>query len=120
MSATVGTTAFSANNCFAYTGSGISGTVTIIEGTGGTQTAPTYPYLSIWLLNYNKTTGTFNFDSTLSTNYAEYLTSLTNYKLSSTGSVTLASVSPNIVGTFKFTATDGTVVSSGSFTAKSN
>jgi hypothetical protein len=115
MTASVSGTSYSAGNCIAVN----NGTYIVIEGIGGATTAPTFPYLAISLTNYNKTTGTFNFDSSQTTNWAEYLTSSSTYKISKSGSVTITSVSPNITGTFLFTCTDGTVVSSGSFTAKS-
>lgn len=116
MKASLGGTSFNSSNCIAATYPGTS--FIEIYGMGGTLTAPTFPYVALFLYNYAKTTGTFTIDSTLSTNYAEIVTSATTFKLAKSGTITITSVSPNIVGTFSFTATDGTAVTGGSFTAK--
>ncbi len=115
MKASIGGASFSTSNCFAAS----TGTFVEIEGLGGTLTAPTYPYVTLWLLNYAKTTGTFAIDSTMATNYAQIVTGATSFKIAKSGSITITSVSPNIVGTFSFTAIDGTAVTGGTFTAKS-
>jgi hypothetical protein len=115
MKASIGGTSFNASNCISVS----SGTFVEIEGMGGTATAPTYPYVALWLNNYTKTTGTFTIDSTMLTNYAEVVYSLTSVKLAKSGTITITSTSPSIVGTFSFTATDGTAVTGGTFTAKS-
>jgi len=100
-----------------YCAAGSSSGYVTIAGSSGTSL--TYPYVTLTLANYNKTTGTFTLDTTLTGSFAEYNKDASTVVLAKSGSVTITSASPNIVGTFSFTCTDGTVVSGGSFTAKS-
>lgn len=117
MKATLGATAYNAGNCIASTSP--LGTGIVVSGLGGGSTTPTYPYVSLIISSFANATGTFSFDSTQATNYAQYLTSTTAYKISKSGTVTITSTSASTVsGTFSFTCTDGTSVSGGSFTAK--
>ena len=117
MKATIGSTAYNAPNCLAVQ----TGTQMVIEGLGGTSTVPTFPYMALILTNWNSgiVTATFNFDSTMLKNYAQYLSSSTSAIISKTGSVNVTSVTSTAVsGNFSFTGTDGTVVSGGTFTAQ--
>ena len=115
MKATIGSTAYNAPYCLASSTSG----VLVIDGLGGSATAPTPPYVTIVIPSWTSAAGTFNLDSTMTANYAEYILSDTVARISKTGSVIITSVtSTSIAGTFSFSCTDGTAVSSGSFTAK--
>ncbi len=116
MKESIGGTSFSSSNCLSASYSGI---FTEIYGFEGNSVTPTYPYIGLFLINYAKTTGTFTIDSTMTSNFAQIVTSATTNKLAKTGTITITSVSPNIVGTFSFTVTDGTAVTGGTFTAKS-
>ena len=116
MNASIGGSSFSSSNCLAAS---YSGMFTEIYGFAGNSVTPTYPYIGLFLLNYAKTTGTFSLDSTMTANFAQIVTSATTNKVAKSGSITITSTSPNIVGTFSFTTTDGTAVTGGTFTAKS-
>ena len=116
MSATVAGAPYTSALCIAYT----SGNNVEIEAETTTAGATlTYPYISLWLNRTSLTTGTFSLDSTQLNNYAEYITSVSTFKLAKSGSITITSISPDVVGTFSFTCTDSTVVTNGKFVAES-
>lgn len=119
MKATVGTTAFNVSNSYAT----INGNILSISGNSGSSTS-TYaaPYLTVVLYDYTNT-GTYTIDTTatspnVAATYAPDLT-ISDFKLSHTGSVTISSVtSTQVVGTFNFVLTDGSTITGGTFTAK--
>jgi len=114
MSASVGGTAFSANYCVADT---LGGALMIMafNGTGYTATPPD---MIITITSYTGM-GTYNFDSLGVTNIGQYNATASTSKESIAGSVVISSTtSTQVVGTFSFTCSDGTVVSSGKFTAQ--
>jgi hypothetical protein len=114
LTATVGDSAFSGNDTYVV-GTGISRAIFSYNGTGS---SPMPPYMQIVIPNYTGA-GTYNFDTTLVTNFALYQSTYTNRKLAKSGAVVISDTSgASVSGTFSFTATDGTVVSSGKFTAK--
>jgi len=116
MKATLGSSAYNAGNCIASS-NGAGGLT--ITGLGGSSTSPTPPYVSVEIVTWSNAAGTFNFDSTMTTNFAQYILSDTTSKISKSGSVIVNTVSSTVVtGTFTFTCTDGTVVSGGTFSAK--
>jgi hypothetical protein len=116
MEATLGTSAYSAGNCI---GSSDGSTGYVISGLGGGTTTPAFPYVSIEIANWTNATGTFNFDSTGTANYAEYITNDSTAKICKSGSIAITSVSTTAVsGIFNFTCTDGLVVSGGVFNAR--
>ena len=115
MKATIGSTSFNTSHCLAVAASG----GLTITGWSGTSTTATAPMIDIVIVNWNQSTGTITFDSTMTTGYEQYLPNTTTTSLEKTGTVTITSVATNSVsGTFSFTASDGTVVSAGSFTAQ--
>jgi hypothetical protein len=116
LSASVGGKAYTSALCIAYS---TGGTIEIESETTTSGASITYPYIALYCGNTALKTGTFNFDTTQLANYATYVTSDTSLKLAKSGSVTITSISPNVVGTFNFTCQDGTVVSSGTFVAES-
>ncbi len=91
-----------------------------IDGFSGTTLGAVFPDMEIYFSSWAGTTGTFAIDSDItSQNIAQYILNDSTAKESSTGTVTITSVSSTaIAGTFSFTCSDGTVVSSGSFNAK--
>ncbi len=104
MGASVGGTAFSGNNCVATQ----VGTILTVQGWSGSSTSAVFPYFALYISNFTGT-GTFAFDSTMLSNYAEYLTSTTSIKIAKSGSIVVTSASTSAVsGTFSFTCTDGT------------
>ena len=118
MKATVGSTAFSANNCIGN----INSTLLSVYGYNASGTTATFPNITIQMSNYTAI-GTFTIDTTAifsSLTFQYYPTSaLTDVKSSKTGTLTLTSVtSTAIAGTFSFTCTDGTTVTGGTFSAK--
>jgi hypothetical protein len=114
MSASVAGTSYSAGNCIESSSTGY----VVITGISGSALTPTPPYIILWVKSASLATGTFNFDTTMVSSFAEYYASTSTFKLSKTGSVTITSISPSVVGTFSFTSTDGTAVTNGAFTAK--
>ena len=116
MTATVAGTAYKAALCIAYSS---SGTMEIEAETTTSGSSLTFPYIALWIKGSSFTVGTFQLDSTMLNNYAEYITSLSTIKKAQSGSVTIASASSDLVsGTFSFTCTDGTVVTDGKFIAE--
>ncbi len=96
-----------------------SGTNFIIEGVSGTPHVATYPYLMIYINNWNRLPGTFTFDSLGFTTYAQYYVNSSNVAMSKTGSVEITSVTATfIAGVFSFKCDNGTVISKGSFKAR--
>jgi hypothetical protein len=116
MKATVGSTSFNESSHVLAIASGGG---LIITGSAGTVTTSAPPQITIAIVSWSGSTGTTTFDSTAATGYEEYLPNSSTVSESKTGTVTITSVSSTAVsGTFSFTATDGTVVSNGSFTAQ--
>jgi hypothetical protein len=117
MKATVGSTAFSVNNCYGL----ISGTSLSIFGYSASGTTATYPNITIVDFNYTAP-GTYDVSTsgTSMVTMAYYPSSDPSaIKSAQTGTLTIATVTTTtITGTFSFTCTDGTVVSNGSFTAR--
>ena len=75
--------------------------------------------INMLIVSWNQGTGPVNFDSTLVTGYAQYEPTTTSTLTSKTGTVNITSVSTTAIsGTYSFTATDGTAVTAGTFTAK--
>lgn len=115
MKATVGTTAFTTSHCIATAS---AGSLTIV-GWSGTSTVAAAPMMDIVITSWNGTTGTTNFDTTISTGYEQYVQTSTATLQARTGTVNITSVSTSAIsGTFSFTATDGTSISGGTFTAQ--
>jgi hypothetical protein len=112
MKATVNGAAFNGTNCIAT----ISGTTLALNGGSYTTATPTYPYFTIGIENYSGV-GTYALNGSTS-NIAGIDSSASSVLASAYGTVTITSVSPNIVGTFSFTLSDSTKVTSGTFTAK--
>lgn len=63
----------------------------------------------------NYTTGTFTIDTGANSFRASYENNAINFVMASYGTVTLTSLSPNLMGSFSFTCTDSTSVSGGTF-----
>ncbi len=115
MKATVGSSSFNTSHCIASAANG----GLIITGWTGSSTTATAPMMVIAITSWNQGTGTVNFDASMSNGYEEYVASTTTTSLAQTGTVNITSVASNAIsGTFSFTATDGTVVSGGTFTAQ--
>ena len=115
MTANVGGTAYKAALCIAFAG---SSTMEIEAETTTSGATITYPYINLWLTGTSFSLGTFSFDSTMARNYAEYIISTSSFKIAQSGSITITSVTPNVVGTFSFTCTDGTTITDGKFVAE--
>jgi len=113
MDATIAGKSFSGTNCTAT----ISGASLAVDG-GVFTSSPVYPYLTLGIFNYTGT-GTYAIGGT-SVNLGGVDSSASVVLVSQYGTVTITSVSPNIVGTFSFTCSDSTKVSGGTFTAKIN
>lgn len=117
------TTSTSPTSTFKYTMAGSpfsgvaaaqkSGTVLNITGASSfTGTTPTYPYGIINIFNF---TGNKTYDISLLEAAATIAPSSSASHPAIYGKVIVTSSSPNIVGTFYFTALDSTKVTSGSF-----
>lgn len=121
MKATVGSSAFSASNCWAITASSGGTSITTIYGSNGSSGSLVYPNMALYIVNWNGNTGSFTLDSTMSTAYAEYINSstLTDYSLSKSGTINITAVSStSITGNFNFVGNDGKNITGGTFTAK--
>ena len=119
MKATVAGSAFNVSNVYATI---TSNTLAITGNSGSSTTTQSPPYLSVVLYDYTNT-GNYTIDTTASTptvaaTYAPDAT-ITDWKTSYTGSVTISSVtSTQVVGTFNFVMADGSTITGGTFTAK--
>jgi hypothetical protein len=114
MTANVGSTTFSGSDTYTV-GKGVALSVFSYSGVSSGLMPP---YMEITMPNFTGE-GTYNFDSTLKSNFAGFQQTSSSLKLALSGSVVItASSSSSVSGTFSFMATDGTFVSNGKFTAK--
>ena len=118
MKATIGSTAFSSNNCIFSINAGLLG----IYGYTASGATVSYPNISIGINNYTSgSTGTYTISDTSTNIVAGVDSSATSAIVAQTGSIVItSSSSSSISGTFNFTCTDGTKVTGGTFTAKLN
>ncbi len=92
----------------------ITGTVSyVIQGLNNQKS---YPYIYIYIPT--NTTGTYSIGGYGSPVYAIYAVDTLTTKYSNSGSLVFAAGFPLATGAYSFTCTDGTVISSGSFSAK--
>ena len=92
----------------------VTGTVSyIIEGLNNEAA---YPYIYIYIPT--NTVGTYNIGGYGSSVYAIYASDTLTTRYSMSGTVIFSGSGPTSVGSYSFTCTDGTVISSGKFTAK--
>jgi hypothetical protein len=115
MNAKVGTSEYVNNNCMAV----ISDHTLVIEGLGSTSPFPTYPYIAIAIPTWFGAGGPYALDSFLGHPNLRYFSDASNYKISMYGTVTINSVSSELItGTFYCTTKDTTEITKGAFTAK--
>ena len=112
MTATVNGSSFSSVNCYAVSSGGIA----TIAGYSGTSTTSTsYPVIQLGIF------GTLAVQS-YTIDGAQYQinidSSATNGVAAVSGSITITSISPSIVGTFNCVMSDGTKITNGVFTSK--
>ncbi|MCD6013639.1 MAG: hypothetical protein K0Q79_3501 [Flavipsychrobacter sp.] len=91
----------------------------VIEGLGSSSPFPTYPYIAIAIPTWFGATGPYPLDSLLGHPNLRYFDAPNNYRISEYGTVTINSVSSELItGTFFCTTKDTTEITSGAFTAK--
>ena len=66
----------------------------------------------------NYTTGTYTIDTGANSAHASYQSNAFAFEMAAYGTVTLTSVSPNIIGTFDFACADSLKVQEGNFSVK--
>ena len=116
MNASIGGTPFSRDSCL-FSLQTDTGNAEIVGWAGlPTTRSDYYPQITLFISPSYHGIGTYNLND--SGNDAEILFSNTTpMGFSQNGVITITAASPNIVGTFSFTTTSGTVVTNGTFTA---
>ena len=125
MTANIGGTPFNFDTCYFSQESIVNGLVdspVMIQGYRTDSMGYTrYPYITLYIESGYHGIGTYNLNvtSTYEQNNAGYYTATNTLGDNSTsGSITITSTSPYVVGTFNFITNAGIPISKGSFSAK--